>query len=355
MLLDLLRAHVGQLTITLTASGEDLPKIPDALTATVGSLMRMAEDWIVAQEALDRTQRLDLLGRLPDPEDLVARIPPRHGVWMSVSVDADPLIVPLSPGVRATKRVVVDHRVALLRPLLEHEQQPRELLVLTLSEQQADLLVLDLISRTLEPVGDPFPIASPGDQATTQDRSDTWQLREQRRHHWRRVAQAAHRAFEVRDLPMVTVGVERNQSFLREVSAWADELTIAVAAAPDHLREPDLIGQILNAAEEHQQRRIDQIRSLIDARRGRDQVATGLTNVFSAAVAGRIDTLVLVDGPPVEGYRTPGGRLLAVNPGDGEHVPDVYALGMAEVVRRGGRVLLAPEGTLAASTAILRW
>lgn len=355
MLLDRLQAHTGQRTVTLTAPGEDLPRVRDALTTTVGNLLREAENLITADETLDRSQRLDLLGRLPKADDLAGRIPPRHGVWMAVSEEVDPLIVPLSPGVRVTEQVVVDDRATLLRPLLEHEQRPRELLVLTLSEQQADLAVLDLTTRALEPVGEPFPLVFPGDHTATQDRSGTRQRRERRRNHWRRVAEAAHRIIEARDLPVVTVGVERNQAFLREVSAWADELAVAVVAAPDQKQEPDLIERIVAAAEEHRQRRIDDVRSLLNARRGGGRVATGMTDLFAAAVAGRIDTLVLVDGPPVEGYLTTSGHLVAEDPGDATHVVDVYTLGMDEVVQRGGRVLLAPEGTLEASTAILRW
>lgn len=355
MLLDRLRAQTGRLTITLTVSGEDLPKIPDGLSAAVSGLMSMAEDWIVAEDALDRDQQLDLLSRLPDPEDLATSLPANHGLWMAVSVGADPLIVPLSPGVPVSEQVVVDDRVALLRPLLEHEQRPRELLVLTLSEQQTRLAALDLTSQVFEPVGAPFPVIGEGGQADLRDRSHTWELRERRRHPWRRVAQAAHRIIESRDLPVVTVGTERNQALLREVAAWSGEPAVAVIADPDLVQEHELVDRVVVAAEEYRQRHVEQIVNLLDARRGRGQITTGLTNLFAAAITGRIDTLVLVDGPRVEGFRTPSGRLVTEDPGDGEHLADVHALVVAEVVRRGGRVLLAVEDLLDTSTAILRW
>lgn len=36
-----------------------------------------------------------------------------------------------------------------------------------------------------------------------------------------------------RDLPVVTVGVDRTQGFLREVSAWPEEQAVAVLGSPD--------------------------------------------------------------------------------------------------------------------------
>jgi hypothetical protein len=158
MLLDRLRAHTGQLTVTLTAPGDDLPRVRDALGTTVGNLLRDAASAIEARDDLDREERARFLDELPTAEDVAARIPPRHGVWLAVSAELGQTLVPLSPGVRVTEQVVVDHQAALLRPLLEHEQQPRELLVLTLSDDASDLAVLDLDERELTSVGEPFPV-----------------------------------------------------------------------------------------------------------------------------------------------------------------------------------------------------
>lgn len=80
-----------------------------------------------------------------------------------------------------------------------------------------------------------------------------------------------------------------------------------------------------------------------------------MTDLHAAAVAGRIELLVVVDGPPVAGYLTASGHLVAEDPGGAFAVPDVYALGVAEALRRGGDALLAPEDALAASVATLRW
>jgi hypothetical protein len=356
MLLDRLRAHTGQLTVTLTAAGDDLPRVRDALTTTVGNLLRDAETAIGSHEDLDREERARFLEQLPTAEDLAARIPPRHGVWLAVSADLGQTLVPLSPGVRVTDQLVVDHRAALLRPLLEHEQQPRELLVLTLSDDASDLAVLDLADRELTSVGDPFPFAFGGDASGVQARdAGSRQRDERRRHHWRRVAASAHEVVTARDLPVVTVGVERNQAFLREVSAWPEELSVPVVASPDALSRAELIDRVVEAAEDHLDRRVADVRRLVADRTDAGRVTRGLTDLHAAAVAGRVELLVLVDGPPMSGYLTETGHLVAQDPGDATPVPDVYALGVAEVGRRGGEVFLAPEGAFDAPLATLRW
>jgi hypothetical protein len=356
MLLDRLRAHTGQLTVTLTAPGDDLPRVRDALGTTVGNLLRDAAAAIEARDDLDREEMGRFLDELPTGEDVAARVPPRHGVWLAVSAELGQTLVPLSPGVRVTEQVVVDHQAALLRPLLEHEQQPRELLVLTLSDDASDLAVLDLDERQLSSVGEPFPFAFGGDGSGVQARdAGSRQRDERRRHHWRRVAGSAHEVVTARDLPVVTVGVERNQAFLREVSAWPEELSVPVLASPDALSQPELIDRVIEAAEHHLDRRVADVRRLVADRTDAGRIATGLTDLHAAAVAGRVELLVLLDGPPMSGYLTETGHLVAQDPGDATHVPDVYALGVAEVARRGGEVFLAPADTLNAPLATLRW
>jgi hypothetical protein len=356
MLLDRLRAHTGQLTVTLTAPGDDLPRVRDALGTTVGNLLRDAAAAIEARDDLDREEMGRFLDELPTGEDVAARVPPRHGVWLAVSAELGQTLVPLSPGVRVTEQVVVDHQAALLRPLLEHEQQPRELLVLSLSDDASDLAVLDLDERQLSSVGEPFPFAFGGDGSGVQARdAGSRQRDERRRHHWRRVAGSAHEVVTARDLPVVTVGVERNQAFLREVSAWPEELSVPVLASPDALSQPELIDRVVEAAEHHLDRRVADVRRLVADRTDAGRIATGLTDLHAAALAGRVELLVLVDGPPMSGYLTETGHLVAQDPGDATPVPDVYAVGVAEVARRGGEVFLAPADTFDAPLATLRW
>lgn len=356
MLLDHLRTHTGSPTITVTAPGDDLPGARTALPTTLANLLREAAALIEADEDLDRSQRLALLEQLPDADELAAQVPPRHGVWLAVGPDIGTVLVPLSPGVRATEQVIYDLQVGLVRPLLEHEQRARELLVVTLADDGSDLAVLDVETRELSSVGAPFPISFGGDGSGTQDRAaGSRQRDERRRHHWRRVATAVHEVVVARDLPVVTVGVDRNQGFLREVSAWPQELAVAVLAAPDGLAEPELIARVTAAAEEHRQRRIDDVRRLVAARTDQGRTATGMTDLYDAAVTGRIELLLLVEGPPVTGFLTATGHLVAHDPGDATPVPDVHALGVAQVLSRGGEVLLAPEGTLDAPVATLRW
>lgn len=356
MLLDRLRTHTGQLTITLTAPGDDLPRVRDVLTTTVGNLLRDATAAIEAREDLDRDERGRLLEQLPSAEDVAARVPPRHGVWLAVSAELGETLVPLSPGVRVTEQVVVDHQATLLRPLLEHEQQPRELLVLTLSDDATDLAVLDLDGRELTSVGEPFPVAFRGDDSGVQARdAGSRQRDERRRHHWRRIAGSAHEVVMARDLPVVTVGVERNQAFLREVSAWPQELAVPVVTSPDALSQAELVDRVVEAAAELLDRRVADVRRLVADRTDAGRIATGLTDLHAAAVAGRVELLVLLAGTPSPGYLTETGHLVAQDPGGATPVPDVHALGVAEVVRRGGEVFLAPEGTFDAPLATLRW
>lgn len=355
MLVDRLRAHSGQRTVTVTSPGQDLPGVRNALPTAVGNLLREAASVVKADETLDRARRNGLLGRLPSADEVVAQIPPRHGLWMAVSEGQDPTVVPLAPGVRVSEQVVLDDQVALVRPLIEHEQRGTELLVLTMSDDAADLAVLEIGTRELERLGDPFPFAYAGDGSGTQDRSSSRQRDERRRHHWRGVAEAAHRVVNQRDLPVVTVGVERNQAFLREVSAWPDELAVAVLGAPDAMVEAELIDGVIEAATQHRDRRIAEVARVVEDRRAAGRVVTGVTDLHAAAAAGRIELLVLVDGPLASGYLTASGHLVAEDTGMASFVPDVDALAAAEAVRRGSEVLLAPEGTLEHSIATLRW
>lgn len=355
MLLDRLRAHTGQRTVTLTAPADDLPGARSALRVSLGNLLREASAAIEADETLDRVRRTRFLDRLPSVADVLAEVPPGHGVWLAASEDRDATVVPLAPGVRVTEQVLLDDRVGLVRPLLEHEQGATELLVLTLSDDAADLAVLDVRARELEAVGDPFPLAYAGDASGSQDRSTSRQRDERRRHHWRRVAEAAHLVARQRDLPIVAVGVERNQAFLREVSAWPEELAVTVLGSPDALAAQELVDRVIEAGEQHRQQRVDDVALLVAARAAADRTVTGMTDLYAAAVAGRIELLVLVDGPPTSGYLTASGHLVAEDPGGATAVPDAYALGIAEVLRRGGEGLLAPEGRLDTSVATLRW
>ncbi|MFP4148159.1 MAG: hypothetical protein ACLFV0_01575 [Nitriliruptoraceae bacterium] len=355
MLLHRLRAHTGDRTITLTAPGGDLPGARAALPTTVGNLLREAAELIEDDEHLDRATRNSLLAGVPEPAEVVAQVPARHSVWLAWSASQPLTVVPLAPGVRVRERVLIDDQVAIVRPLLEHEQRGTELLVLTLSDQAADLAVLHVADRHLDPVGDPFPFTYAGDGTGTQDRSSSSQRDERRRHHWRRVAEAAHTAVQQRDLPVVTVGVDRNQAFLREVSSWPEELAVGVLGAPEALGPEELMDRVIAAAGEHRQRRIDEVAAMIAERETAGRLARSMTDLYAAAVAGRIELLVLVDGPPVPGYLTDSGHLVADDPGGATFVPDAYALGVAEALRRGGEVLLAPEGTLESSIATLRW
>ena len=355
MRLEELAAHTGQLTVTLTAPGDDVPGVREALATTVGNLARQAAEEIAALPDLDRDERNWWSQTLAGVSAHAEQVPARHGLWLAVSQDLGVVAVPLSPGVRVTEQVGVDHRVGLVRPLLEHEQQPRELLVLTLAGDASDLAVLELETRALTPVGAPFPLTYAGDDGRQGREAGSRQRDERRRHHWRRLAEAAHQQIVARDLPVVVVGVDRNLGFLSEVSAWPDELSVPVVMAPDRFDREELIDRVIAAADEHRQRRIDDARRLVEARRGAGRVAEGLTDLYAAAVAGRIELLILVAGPPVSGFLTDSGHLVREDPGGATPVPDVHALGLSEAVLRGARVVLAPADTLEAPLATLRW
>lgn len=355
MLLDRLRAHTGAPTVTLAAPGHDAHDGHEALAVTVGNLLGDAAALVQADDDLDRSAQRDLADALPSTAQVLAAVPPRHGVWLSVNLEDGLSVVPLAPGVRAPAHVTLTDQPALLRPLLEHEQQLTEVLVLTLADDAADLAVVDLRTRAVTPVGGDFPFSYPGDGSRRADRSASARRDERRRNHWRRVAEAAHEVVVARDLPVITVGVERNQAFLREVSAWPEDFAEAVIGAAPDIMAPKLVDAVIDAAGAHRDRRIREVTALLDQRADAGRVVTGMTDLYAAAVAGRIELLVLIAGAPVSGYLTESGHLTAEDPGGAAHVDDVYALGMAEVVRRGGEVVLAPEGLLDASTATLRW
>jgi len=66
--------------------------------------------------------------------------------------------VALSPGVRVAEAVVLKDHVALIRPLVEHEQLGRELLVLTLSDGVADAHGFARSSRRIAVFGERYDL-----------------------------------------------------------------------------------------------------------------------------------------------------------------------------------------------------
>lgn len=355
MLLDRLSAHTGGLTLTVTAPGGDLSGSYGSLSTTLRHVLADARVELEARDDLGREERELLLAWWPPAVEIAVATPPRHGVWLAVSAEQGQTLVPLAPEVAVEPAAALEDRVALLRPLVEHEQQPRELLVLTLAEEASDLRVLDVAARTLTSAGAPFPLVHDvrgGPRARDAGSS----LRdEQRRHHWRRVAHATHDAAVTRDLPVVTVGVGRDQSLIREVSRWPDELAVPLLTSPEQHAEQELIEGVLAAAEAHQQAEVRDAERLLDDRAGQGRTMTGLTDVHRAAVGGRVELLFVEPGPSAPGFLTDTGELVAEDPGGATEVPDAEARCMAEVVRRGGRVRLATGNGSRKTVATLRW
>jgi hypothetical protein len=353
MQLDRLARRTGEVTVTATVPGDARTRRESTSPTVLRNLLAEATAEIEEASDLERDERAALLAAIADAEDAADRLPLRHGLWLSITLD-ETVRVPLAPEVEVTGQVVVADRPTLLRPLLEHEQRALELLVLTLSETTTDLAVLDVATRELTPVGDPFPHDHPRGTTGAQSRRDGSRHRDARhRGFWRTVANDTHAFVRDLDLPVVTVGVERSQSFLRELSAWPDELTLPVVASPDGMLPDELTERVLAAAEGEHARRAAEVEELVATRAAQDRVVRGLTDVDAAAAAGRVELLVIGSGPPVPGYRTESGHLVTDDPGSGTPVPDVQAEAMEAVVVQGGQLALVDDDREPVAT--LRW
>jgi hypothetical protein len=290
--LDRLARRTGEVTVTATVPGDARTRRESTSPTVLRNLLTGATREIEAAPDLERDEREALLTAIADAADAADRLPLRHGSWLSITAD-DTVSVPLAPEVAVTEQVVVADRPALLRPLLGHEQRSLELLVLTLSETTTDLAVLDVATRELTPVGDPFPHDHPRGATGAQSRRDGSRHRD-----------ARHRGF------------------------WR-----TVADDTDGMRSDELTARVLTAAESEHARRA--------------------AEVDTAAAAGRVELLVIGSGPPVPGYRTDSGHLVVDDPGGATPVPDTHAEAMEAVVVHGGRLALVADDREPVAT--LRW
>ena len=250
------------------------------------------------------------------------------------------------------ERVVVDDTF-FTRDLVHALNRMRRYWVLSLSEQ-ATRLYSATREQLLEVTTGDFPMQHtgpggearlPGGRGVNRSRS-----RDEHHRHFFRAVDQAFKPFMAEDpLPLALAGIDRHQTFLRQVSSHTHEIIATLSGNYDHLTAHDLGRLIWPVVSDGFTARRREVLQDLETATGQHRAASTLSEVWYQARIGRGDVLVVEDG-----YHQPArvndlGLLnLSV---DDPHAPDVLDDAVDEVVSavlaKGGRVVFVENGELA--------
>ena len=303
---------------------------------------------------LSKRQLAPVLQRLAD---LVAAIDYTHtldGLVLAVNPDmAREYVLPFA----LEERVVVDETF-FTRDLVRALNRTRRYWVLSLSEQPTRLY--SATREDLEEIttgGFPMQHTGPGGDAPLPggrgvNRSA---YRDDRHRQFFRAVDRAFRRFMADDpLPLAVAGIDRHQSFFREVSSHGDGIIATVSGNYDCMTAHDL-GRLVwpRVADGFAARRLEVLDRLAVAV-GQHRAASTLGEVWHQARNGRADLLLVEDGYHQAARITDRGML--EYPVADATAPDVLDDGVDEVIAtvlaKRGRVVFVEDGELASHDRI---
>ena len=301
---------------------------------------------------LDEFSKRDVAPLLERLDALVADIDYKYaldGLVLTVSRDmAREYVLPFP----LEERVVVDETF-FIRDLVHALNRMRRYWVLSLSEQSTRLY--SAAREHLEEVttgGFPMRHAGPGGDAPLPGGLGVSRsaYRDYRHRQFFRDVDRVFRPLMVEDpLPLALAGIDRHQSFFREVSSHTSHIIATLSGNYDHMTAHDLGRLIWPPVSEGFTARRHEVLDHLEAAVGRHRAASTIGEVWRHARLGRGDVLVVEDG-----YHEPArindlGQLdLQV---DDPTAPDVLDDAVDEVITtvlaKGGRVVFVEDGELA--------
>lgn len=249
------------------------------------------------------------------------------------------------------ERVVVD-RAFFTRDLVRALNRTRRYWVLSLSEQPTRLYAATREHLEEITTGD-FPLqhTGPGGDAPLPgglgvNRSG---YRDDRHRQFFRAIDRALGPFMADDrLPLALAGIDRYQSFFREVSSHAGDIIATLSGNYDHMTAHDLGRLIWPPVSDGFSRRRREVLDQLETAAGQHRAASTLGEVWRHAKLGRGDLLVVEDGFHEAARINDMGLELGVADAT---APDVLDDAVDEVITtvlsKGGRVVFVEDGELA--------
>lgn len=318
----------------------------------VKNLVRQAVERLVAQ--FPKREVEPLLKRL---EALVAEIDYNYaldGLALFVNQDITGkfyLPFPLQ------ERVVLDQTFATRDLVYALNRSPRYW-VLALGEQPARLFE-GAREMLVEITGNGFPMSYEG-PGTTEPLPGGFGIEksayrdERRRQFFREVDAALGQITAAEALPLILVGLDRNQAFFNEVTAHQNLIAATLVGSHDKTPAHQLANLVWPLMQAHTRRERQEILKALSTALGDGKYAAGIISVWRMAQEGR-GAILLVE----EGFHYPArveADGLQLTPADDPTAPAVIADAVDELIEtvllKGGRVVFFQDGVLDAHQRI---
>lgn len=174
--------------------------------------------------------------------------------------------------------------------------------------------------------------------------------------HFRGADRALREVLQGEDAPLVLAGVRYLQSLYRSVNSYPHLVADGIDGSPDRTDGEELHRQAWALAEAGLHRRRSAVVERYRALRGTGRTAGTAGDAHDAAVAGRVETLLVDEAacawPPADGGRT----VVRVDPPAGD--PEPVEPAVLATLRRSGEVVVLPSGEMPEESplaAILRY
>ncbi|HLZ62156.1 MAG TPA: hypothetical protein VKR06_34865 [Ktedonosporobacter sp.] len=249
------------------------------------------------------------------------------------------------------ERVIVDETFAT-RDLVMALNHAQRYWVLVLSEKPARLYsgLRDALS---EVTGEGFPLVHTGPGGTGPlpggKGIDNSAYRDDQQRHFFRQVDAALKPILANDpLPLVVVGIDRNQAFFKEVSQHTSSIIATLHGSHDKTSAHELAKLVWPLVEAYLAEQSRSTLKELDAAVNAQRYVSTMGEVWRAAQEGRGRTLVVEEGFHYPARLEGDGR--SITPAEDPTAPDVVDDAVDEaietIIAKGGKVVFVDDGAL---------